>query len=189
MKKCYGFSAVLCAVMMLLLQGCLKDTYRETYKIYVPLYKSLSQVRSEMKSGPAQPMKNIGKLNVFGDYIFLNEINEGIHVIDNTNPAAPRNIAFIHIPNNLDLAVKGSYLYADSYSDMVVFDISQPTNVRPVKFLNNVIRDKNRYWYSNNANADSIHVVVGYSVRDTTVDRSQTGGGSLVPIACMHRRI
>ncbi|HEU4901386.1 MAG TPA: hypothetical protein VFT06_01310, partial [Flavisolibacter sp.] len=174
MKKSYRLGgAVLCAAVLFLLQGCLKDTYRETYKIYVPIYQSLSQVRSEMKSGPALPLKNIGKLNVFGNYIFLNEINEGIHVIDNTNPAAPKNIAFIHIPNNLDLAVKGSYLYADSYSDMVVFDISQPTNVRPVKFLNNVIRDKNRYWYSNNTNPDSIRVVVGYSVRDTTVDRSQ----------------
>jgi hypothetical protein len=174
MKKVCRFAvAVLSAVVLLLLQGCLKDTYRETYKIYVPIHKSLSQVRGEMKSGPAQPLKNIGKLNVFGNYIFLNEINEGIHVIDNTNPAAPKNIAFIHIPNNLDLAVKGSYLYADSYSDVVVFDISQPTNVAPVKFLDNVISERNRYWYSNNTNPDSIRVVVGYSVRDTTVDRSQ----------------
>jgi hypothetical protein len=56
---------------------------------------------------------------------------------------------------------------------VVVFDISQPTNVVPVKFLDNVIKDKNRYWYTSSTNPDSIRVVVGYSVRDTTVDRSQ----------------
>ncbi|HEU4902901.1 MAG TPA: hypothetical protein VFT06_08915, partial [Flavisolibacter sp.] len=108
-----------------------------------------------------------------GNYLFLNEVNKGIHVIDNSNPAAPKNIAFINIPNNIDLAVKGSYLYADSYSDVAVFDISQPTNIVPVKFLNNVIKEKNRYWYSNTTNADSIQVVVGYTVRDTTVDVKQ----------------
>lgn len=175
MKKVFRFCGGLLGLvgLVFLLEGCLKDSYRETYQIFVPIYKTLSQVRSEMKSGPAQPLKNIGKLNVFGHYIFLNEVNKGIHVIDNSNPAAPRNIAFINIPNNVDLAVKGHYLYADSYSDVAVFDISQPANVVPVRFMNNVIKEKNRYWYNNSSNADSILVVVGYSVRDTTVDMKQ----------------
>lgn len=171
MKKCYRFvGVVLGTAVLMLLQGCLKDTMRETYRIYSPIYKSLSQVRTDMKSGPAQPLQNTGKLNVFGSYIFLNEVGKGIHVIDNTTPAAPKNIGFISIPANVDLAVKGSYLYADSYSDIVVFDISQPTNARPVKFLDNAIKERNQYWYTNSTNPDSINVLVGYAERDTTVD-------------------
>lgn len=162
--------ALLGLVALLLLQGCLKDSMRETYRIYTPIFKTLSQVRAGMKGAVAQPLQTTGKLNVFGNYIFLNEVAKGIHIIDNTNPAAPKNIAFIPIPGNADLAVKGSYLYADSYSDVVVFDISQPTNVRPVKFLNNVIKDRNQYWYANTTNPDSIRVIVGYNERDTTVD-------------------
>lgn len=171
MKKYFRTSAAAATafVLILALQGCLKDSFRETYKIYTPIYKSLTQVRAEMKSGPAQPLQNIGKLNVFGRYIFLNEINKGVHIIDNSNPAAPRNLAFIKVPNNIDIAVKGSYLYADSYSDIAVFDISDPTNVTAVKFMNNVIKDKNRYWASS-TNPDSIRVIVGYNERDTTVD-------------------
>src|SRR5688572_16106203 len=126
-------AALTCMTLLFVLQGCLKDTLRETYTIYMPVYQSLTDVRANMKGGPAQPLRNTGKLNIFGNYIFLNEVNEGIHIIDNTNPASPKNIAFISIPNNMDLAVKGKYLYADSYSDIVVFDISEPTNVRPVK--------------------------------------------------------
>lgn len=166
-------AAVICATILFVLQGCLKDTYRETYTIYMPVYKTLTDVRANMKGGPAQPLQNTGKLNIFGNYIFLNEVNEGIHIIDNTNPASPKNIAFISIPNNMDLAVKGKYLYADSYSDIVVFDISNPTNVRPVKFLDNVIREKNRYWISSQTNPDSIKVVVDYIARDTTVSGSE----------------
>jgi hypothetical protein len=156
-------------IIILALQGCLKDTIRETYRVYIPVYKSLTEVRADMKSSPAQPLKNTGKLNLFGNYIFLNELNKGIHVIDNSNPGSPKNIAFINIPNNIDLSVKGNYLYADSYSDIVVFDISNPTQVKPVKFLNNVIKDKNGYWYSNQTNPDSIKVVTGYVEKDTTV--------------------
>lgn len=175
MKRFYRFTSfALCfLVLLFLLQGCLKDTHRETYRLYIPVYKSLTEARAAMKSGPAQPLQNTGKLNVFGDYIFLNEINKGIHVIDNANPSAPRNIAFITIPNNMDLAVKGNYLYADSYSDIVVFDISQPTNVRPVAFMNNVMKDKNRYWSTMQTNPDSIQVVVGYIEKDTTVSNRE----------------
>jgi hypothetical protein len=171
MKHLLPFLAL--ALCAFLFQSCLKDTYRETYKIYTPVYKTLNEVRAEMKSGPAQPLQNPGKLNLFGNYIFLNEVGRGIHVIDNSNPSSPKNISFINIPANVDLAVKGSYLYADSYSDVVVLDISQPTNVKPVNFMNNVIKERNMYWYGNNTNADSIRVVVDYEVRDTTVDSKQ----------------
>jgi hypothetical protein len=162
--------AVLGVFSLLLLQGCLKDSLRETYKIYTPVYKPLSRVRAEMKGGPAEPLQNTGKLYVYGAYIFLNEVGKGIHIINNSNPAAPKNLAFIPIPGNVDLAVKGAYLYADSYSDVAVFDISQPTNVRPVKFMDNVIKDRNQYWSALSTNPDSIRVVVGYNQRDTTVD-------------------
>ncbi|HEX6334375.1 MAG TPA: hypothetical protein VFZ78_09115, partial [Flavisolibacter sp.] len=163
-------SAAVCAGILATLSGCLKDTCRNTYKIYAPITKTLTQVRAEMRSAAPQPLENTGKIYVFGNYIFMNEVNKGIHIIDNSNPASPQNISFINIPNNIDLAVKGNYLYADSYSDIAVFDISNPTNVTAVKFLNNVIRDKNRYWTANQTNPDQINVIVGYSERDTTVD-------------------
>src|SRR5579875_1039905 len=112
----YGasFGAILCCLFF---TGCLKDKVTQTYTIYRPVYKTLSQVRANMKSSVPQQLAQTGKLSVYNNYIFLNEINKGIHVIDNSNPAAPKNIAFINIPGNIDLAIKDNYLYADSYSD------------------------------------------------------------------------
>ncbi|HXL57785.1 MAG TPA: hypothetical protein VN958_16100, partial [Chitinophagaceae bacterium] len=118
--------------------GCFKDTCINSFKIYLPVYKSLTQVRADMKSLAAQPIQHTGKMFVYGKYIFLNEPDKGIHVIDNTDPAVPVNLSFIHIPGNVDIAVKGNYLYADSYSDLVVFDISNATDIRAIQFLNNV---------------------------------------------------
>src|SRR6476620_11849541 len=163
MKRFAATMAVaLSAVFLLAMQGCMKDSCRRTYTMYKPILKTLTQVRADMKSTAPTALQNTGKLNVFGKYIFLNEVGKGIHVIDNSNPSSPQNIGFINIPNNIDLAVKGSYLYADSYSDIITFDISDPTNVKPVKFMNNVMREKNVYWNSGTTNPDAINVVVGY---------------------------
>jgi hypothetical protein len=63
---------------------------------------------------------------VYGDYLFINEVNEGIHVIDNTDPSSPRNVAFIEIMGNIDLAAKDGILYADNLVDLLLFDISNP---------------------------------------------------------------
>lgn len=152
-----------------LLNGCMKDSCRRTYTLYSPILKSLTQVRADMRGGAPQPLKSTGKLTVFGNTIFLNERGKGIHIIDNSNPASPRNAGFINIPGNIDLAVKGHYLFADSYSDLAVFDISNPTSASPVTFLNNVMKEKNVYWWGS-TNPDSIKVVVGYTQKDTTVD-------------------
>ena len=59
-----------------------------------------------------------------GDYIFVNDVNKGIHIIDNTNPVIPKAFAYIKIPGNEDISVKDDFLYADSASDLLVFDIS-----------------------------------------------------------------
>lgn len=58
--------------------------------------------------------------------MYINERFEGIHVIDNRDPSSPQNVAFLDIPGNIDLAVNGDALYADSYVDLVTIDISNP---------------------------------------------------------------
>jgi len=160
-------------MLSVFLATCDKEHCTHTYTLYKPIYKTLSEVRANMKSNPAQALKSPGKIYIYGNYIFLNESNEGIHIIDNSQPTAPKNIAFINIPGNLDLAVTGSTLYADSYGDLVAFDISNPLSVQPKKFLNNVFPYRAIYGtYSNGGttNPDSIKVVCKWETRDTTID-------------------
>ncbi|RYZ92074.1 MAG: hypothetical protein EOP47_30710, partial [Sphingobacteriaceae bacterium] len=63
-------------------------------------------------------------------YIFINELKKGLHIIDNSNPQKPENIAFLKIPGVIDIAVKDNILYADNYMDMVTFDISDPKAIK-----------------------------------------------------------
>ena len=165
------FSFALLVTFAIIFSGCFKDNCDRSYTMYLPVYKTLTQVRSEMKSSQPVAMEQTGKLYVYGKYIFLNEYNKGIHIIDNGDPAQPKNISFIPIPGNVDLAVKGSYLYADSYSDMIVFDVSNPVLVTPKKFVNDVFPERRVFYAgSSSTNPDSINVVVGYTERDTVVN-------------------
>lgn len=165
MKK----STIAAIVILISFAGCFKDSCISTYTIYYPVYKSLTAARADMKSFAPQALHNTGKIYVYGNYLFINELNKGIHVIDNSNPAAPVNLSFVAIPGNVDIAIKGNYLYADSYSDLVVFDIAGMQNIHTVQFVNNVFPERNRFYYVTAANPDSVMVVVDYVTKDTSV--------------------
>ena len=151
-----------------ILQGCIKDTCESShqYSYYSPLYKTKAAVKANIKSNPSRQIANTGKIFTIGNYIFLNEIDKGIHVIDNSNPSSPKNIAFIDIPGNMDIAVKGNILYADVFTDMVALDISNPLNVTVTKFIEGVFPF--RYWGGGLA-ADTNMVIVDWVKRDTIV--------------------
>ncbi|HMH33774.1 MAG TPA: hypothetical protein VK543_12130 [Puia sp.] len=170
MKKIIAYlHAVVLLLLVLVPVSCMKDRVNYTYTIETPVLQTLSQVRAGIKTGPIKPIENAGKIYSFGKYIFLNELERGIHIIDNSNPAHPENIGFINIPGNENMAVKGSMLYADSYSDLVALDISNPLHVAPTQFLSNIFSNRS-FYYSNSTNPDSILIVVDWIAKDTTVD-------------------
>ena len=103
-----------------------------TYRKYTPVQFSVAELRQAVTSGPARPLEEPGKLYVKDQYLFIVEVKKGIHIIDNSNPAAPRPVSFLSIPGNVDLAVRDNILYADSYMDLVALDISNPASIREV---------------------------------------------------------
>jgi hypothetical protein len=159
-------------MIILSLNGCLKDNCSKTYTIYRPVYKSLTEIRANMKSNAPREVQNPGKIYLYGNYIFLSDQQQGIHIIDNSQPTSPRNVAFIDIPGNADMAVIGSTLYADSHGDLVTFDISNPKQAVTRKFLNNVFPHRASYYIQNSTvfNPDSILQIADWTSKDTTVD-------------------
>lgn len=149
------------------LQGCLKDKMTRTYTMLKPVYKEKTEVYANIKSNAPAEIKAPGKIFMIGNYIFLNEVDKGVHIIDNTNPASPVIKAFINIPGNLDIAVKGNTLYADLYTDLVVVDISDPLQARYVRHINNIFPQR---MYDNGFMGDSSRVIVDWIRKDTTVD-------------------
>lgn len=161
-----NFFLLLFLVSLVSLQSCLKDTITHTFSIARPVYKEKAEVYANIKSNPVQLVKSPGKLFLFGNYIFLNEVNKGVHIIDNSDPSHPVFKAFIDIPGNLDIVVKGNTLYADLYADLVVVDISNPLAARFEKFVPHVFPARA---YSNGFISDSTRIIVDWIIKDTTV--------------------
>jgi hypothetical protein len=163
-------------ILAFLFTGCMKDKVTKTYKISTPIFEVLTKFRETIKSQPAINIDVAGKITVAGNYIYLSEPYKGIHVIDNSNPSSPKNVSFINIPGNEDMAITGKTLYADAYGDLVTLDISNPLDVVAKNFAANVFPDRANYYFGlgiavgGNFNPDSVNVIVGYTTRDTTVD-------------------
>ena len=117
------------ALAPLLLIGCYY-TPGETYP--TPVYMSYAELRASVAAEEPRPMTEMGRLVLYRDYLFVNEMNKGLHVINNSDPSAPVSVGFIKIPGNTDVSIRDGYLYADSFIDLVVIDISDPENVTEV---------------------------------------------------------
>lgn len=111
------------------------------YASYRPLLLARATLESSVAAVAPQAMHNTGKIYLRGAYVFVNEKYEGIHVIDNRDPANPRPVSFLRIPGNVDLAVRGNLLYADNGPDLVVIDISDPAQARPTGRVRNAFRE------------------------------------------------
>lgn len=131
-------NAFLLLITFALFTQCKKDEYE-----LIKIVKLISV--EEMRALPvgmtkAFQAKKAGKIYIYNDYLFINEPNEGIHIYNNSNPSAPANVAFIQIPGNVDLAIRNNILYADSFIDLLAFDLSNMSNIKQVKRVTDVFK-------------------------------------------------
>jgi len=125
---------------IILLSSCNSDDdSNETATFAVPIVKTLSSIRDNVSVMGQRQTNSDGKIYVAENYLFYIAKEQGVHVFDNHNPASPVNIAFINLEGVHDIAVKGNYLYADNFVDLLVFDISDIGNILLVQTIENSI--------------------------------------------------
>jgi hypothetical protein len=174
MKKSIIFRLRFFFLLIPVFSSCLKDKTFHTYSYFEPVYRTTAEVRANIKSNPVREVTQPGKIYIRGSYIFLNEIDRGIHIIDNSNPSSPKKVAFVDIPGNIDMAVKGNTLYADAYTDLVVLDISNPLQISLKKVIEDVFPFR---YYNGYRLQDTSKVVVDWIKKDTTLELAYSGGG------------
>lgn len=157
---------------LLLVFGCDSNDNKDYdyYNVARPVLMSKSELRASVEILGPQSILDEGKIYAYNNYIFINDNNLGVHIIDNSNPSAPQAIAFIKIPGNKDISIKDNHLYADSFVDLVVFDISNIVNINEINRLQDVF---NIYDYNIPDNVDIVEfddfdffedVVVGWDI-------------------------
>jgi len=119
---------LLVGLSIIALTGCEnRVTEMVTYKINVPVFMATETFRNSVKvTAEPHAITSIGKMCFFNNYLYISEPEKGIHIINNTDPANPQQTGFIELLGNADLAIRNGMLYADSYIDLVWFDVSNP---------------------------------------------------------------
>ena len=185
MKKILLFAAVIMATVF---TGCKDSGYDGTDVVELmenePVFMSVKEFRSKaIKTKSAQPIKEQGKICFYDGYLYISEPGEGIHIIDNRNPRSPKAVGFVELEGNTDISVRNDRLYADSYVDLLWFDLADPKNPGYVNRLENAFEYAlppidNEYWYDYeecfvNTNRNE-NIIVGWTLkkRKKTYDRS-----------------
>jgi LVIVD repeat len=129
-------------LLLFLLSGCIsfgnEDEYPNEVDGFKPVYASKEKINS-ISTLEARVLQKPGKIYTYGKYLFIGESGKGVHIIDNADTKQPKALSFIEIPFNNDIAIKGSIMYADNYGDLVVFDISNPTDVKLMNRITNAL--------------------------------------------------
>jgi hypothetical protein len=154
------------ALCTLLCGSCVKDHNTKTFVMSIPVFKVKSEVLASIKSMNPQPITQIGKIYIKGNTIFLAEKGKGIHVINQSNPAALVNQSFINLPGSEDIAIIGNTLYADCATDLLVLNLTETNEVELIKSIPNIFPDK----FSKYGNQDSNMVFIEYRKVDTTME-------------------
>jgi hypothetical protein len=146
------FLTMLLAISILL-EGCSDKCEIQTEYVYLePVYTTVEELRAGVELTTPEPIKSVGKIYIKDNFLFVNEPGKGIHIIDNHNPAQPTPKNFLKVPGNGDLAIKGNTLYADSYVDLIAFDISNINAIEETGRLEGVFKNYKSFGMATDVN-------------------------------------
>ncbi|UOR06198.1 hypothetical protein MUN82_03665 [Hymenobacter aerilatus] len=108
---------------------------------YCPQLMTRTALEESVTVLPARAMHQTGKIYLWGKYIFINELYEGLHIVDNQDPSHPKALGFLRVPGNVDLAIQNNYLYVDNGPDLVTLDVSNVQAPRITSRVRNAFRE------------------------------------------------
>lgn len=86
---------------------------------YEPIKMPRNEFENTTQFLPPRAIVNSGKIYVKDHLLFINEVHEGFHVFDNSNPETPENIGFLKVLASTDLAIKNNIIYSNNGPDLI----------------------------------------------------------------------
>ncbi|MEM8583429.1 MAG: hypothetical protein AAGF87_04120 [Bacteroidota bacterium] len=97
-----------------------------TYLGYEPVVIYPEEFRIDVQAQAQQELCTPAGFYYYQDYLLVIEKNEGLHIIDNQNPANPQFVSFLPVKGAAGLAVYNDVLYINNVTDLLTFDLSTP---------------------------------------------------------------
>lgn len=126
-------------LLLCLLGSCTKqDPYFYDGLGKRPVYAPLSALL-DIKNEAPQAIQTSGTIFLRDTLLFILEQRKGIHVFSLADTLNTVNLAFFKIPAITDFTVVGKTIYADSWKDLVVIDISNLNQISEKNRIRDVI--------------------------------------------------
>ena len=151
-------------IIGMIFTSCQKDkTDGEEVRGYKPIYISKQDAYSTSVEDP-QDFVEPGKMYLYNQFIYVTDYGNGVHIIDNSDPSNPKKIKFIKVPGVLDVAVKNGFLYADNFTDIVCYNISDLSNISFTKRVKSVYPYTRFYPENKNGYFECVDTTKGYVI-------------------------
>lgn len=124
-------------LILLSISSC-KDKVYSKFMANVPIYMDYETFRGSVKYEAPRTIQNHGNIYKKDNYLLIIEQNEGIHFINNANPASPQNVGFLKVLGCTGMSMKDNFLYVNSYIDLVVLDVSSWSNPKEVSRIKDI---------------------------------------------------
>ena len=157
--------------------ACEGDSCTESWTqvMTVPVTADRAAVQDSIAALPPRELCTGGNLYAYGDYLFVNVNREGYHVLDNTDPRQPRNVAFLQVPGATHMAFVDGRMVSDSYADMLVLEFGGPDDLTLLSSTPNLLLQTDGFEVGEDV------VAVGFEEREVTFTEDCSG---LVDVGC-----
>jgi hypothetical protein len=129
-------SSFIPVLLTTLLPSC--PAYLPEPATHEPICLPAAEVRSSFAVEPPHAIETFGKIAVQGKFLLVSEPYKGLHVLDNSSPAAPKALGFLRILGNTELAMLGDILYANSSTDLLTIRLTTQDGVQTAELVNRV---------------------------------------------------
>lgn len=103
---------------------------------FVPVIMNRNAFENSVQLLPPRNVTNSGKIYIHQDYLFINEVNEGFHIYNYSNPSNPVAIAYLKTVGATDLAIRNNTLYINQAVDLLTLKYDSTDNVIEVTHRN-----------------------------------------------------
>ena len=113
------------------------------FLLFVVVFASLA-VGWKMPTAQQSARVDFGKIYLTNTHLFVGEMYSGIRIYDISSMTSARSVGFIPLDGNEDVAVNGTIMYADNWTDLLIFDLSDPAHPVLIDSVPNVFAGRTR---------------------------------------------
>lgn len=127
-----------------LLAGCFgwngnnsDDVFPEPQSNYTPVIMQRVDFENAVSTEAVQNVIKSGKIYIFDNFLFINDVNKGFHVYNYSNPENPIPLCFLKTPGATDLAIRNGILYINQATDLLTLVYDFQSNSFTILHRNN----------------------------------------------------